>query len=408
MSNTDKGRPTAPARRKTPEEPRLFGPASSRIALVAPLTMARWLLVLIAAAGIYFFHGFLVPVLAALIVAFASWPLYRRLLRRMNFNRTVAASLATLAVVAFLVVPIAIAGAYAVHEIQIWIGWAIEANRNGAPTPEWIISLPLVGERLDALWAQYIGHPGAIGQLVQLISGDNIGGIYRAIIAFGGSAFNFLLALVFMLIALFFAYRDGESFVAQLDTIGERIFPTRWERISRVVPATISATVTGQTLIAIGEGIVLGIAYWLAGLPSPVTFGLITGVLALIPGGAPLSMTLASVYLAASGSLISGLALFIWGTVELFVVDKTIRPKLVGGPIKLPFLPTFFGLIGGVKTMGLVGLFVGPVLMALIVAIWREWVREIAAEPVPAIVPEAPATMIAAGPDPARTAPATS
>lgn len=407
MSNTDKGRPTAPARRKTPEEPRLFGPASSRIALVAPLTMARWLLVLIAAAGIYFFHGFLVPVLAALIVAFASWPLYRRLLRRMNFNRTVAASLATLAVVAFLVVPIAIAGAYAVHEIQIWIGWAIEANRNGAPTPEWIISLPLVGERLDALWAQYIGHPGAIGQLVQLISGDNIGGIYRAIIAFGGSAFNFLLALVFMLIALFFAYRDGESFVAQLDTIGERIFPTRWERISRVVPATISATVTGQTLIAIGEGIVLGIAYWLAGLPSPVTFGLITGVLALIPGGAPLSMTLASVYLAASGSLISGLALFIWGTVELFVVDKTIRPKLVGGPIKLPFLPTFFGLIGGVKTMGLVGLFVGPVLMALIVAIWREWVREIAAEPVPAIVPEAPATMIAAGPDPARTAPAT-
>ncbi|MGE3304539.1 MAG: AI-2E family transporter [Rhizobiaceae bacterium] len=369
--------------------------------------MARWLLVLIAAAGIYFFHGFLVPVLAALIVAFASWPLYRRLLRRVNFNRTVAASLATFAVVAFLVVPIAIAGAYAVHEIQIWIGWAIEANRNGAPTPEWIVSLPLVGERLDALWAQYIGHPGAIGQLVQLISGDNIGGIYRAIVAFGGSAFNFILALVFMLIALFFAYRDGESFVAQLDTIGERIFPTRWERISRVVPATISATVTGQTLIAIGEGIVLGVAYWLAGLPSPVTFGLITGFLALIPGGAPLSMTLASIYLAASGSLISGLALFIWGTVELFVVDKTIRPKLVGGPIKLPFLPTFFGLIGGVKTMGLVGLFVGPVLMALIVAIWREWVHETAAEPVPAVVPEVPATMIAAGPEPTRPAPAT-
>ncbi|MGD9914039.1 MAG: AI-2E family transporter [Rhizobiaceae bacterium] len=407
MNNTDTGRPTAPARRNTTDEPRLFGPASSRIALVAPLTMARWLLVLIAAAGIYFFHGFLVPVLAALIVAFASWPLYRRLLRRVNFNRTVAASLATFAVVAFLVVPIAIAGAYAVHEIQIWIGWAIEANRNGAPTPEWIVSLPLVGERLDALWAQYIGHPGAIGQLVQLISGDNIGGIYRAIVAFGGSAFNFILALVFMLIALFFAYRDGESFVAQLDTIGERIFPTRWERISRVVPATISATVTGQTLIAIGEGIVLGVAYWLAGLPSPVTFGLITGFLALIPGGAPLSMTLASIYLAASGSLISGLALFIWGTVELFVVDKTIRPKLVGGPIKLPFLPTFFGLIGGVKTMGLVGLFVGPVLMALIVAIWREWVHETAAEPVPAVVPEAPETMIAAGPEPTRPAPAT-
>ncbi len=62
---------------------------------------------------------------------------------------------------------------------------------------------------------------------------------------------------------------------------------------------------------------------------------------------------------------------------ELFVVDKTIRPVLVGGPVKLPFLPTFFGLVGGIETMGIVGLFVGPVLMALLVAMWREWQREI-------------------------------
>ena len=62
---------------------------------------------------------------------------------------------------------------------------------------------------------------------------------------------------------------------------------------------------------------------------------------------------------------------------ELFIVDKTLRPKLVGGPIKLPFLPTFFGLIGGVKTMGFVGLFLGPVLMALLVSLWREWVRDL-------------------------------
>ena len=67
------------------------------------------------------------------------------------------------------------------------------------------------------------------------------------------------------------------------------------------------------------------------------------------------------------------MGLFIWGSVELFIVDKTLRAKLVGGPVKLPFLPTFFGLVGGVQTMGLVGLFVGPVLMALLVAMWREW-----------------------------------
>jgi predicted PurR-regulated permease PerM len=84
-----------------------------------------------------------------------------------------------------------------------------------------------------------------------------------------------------------------------------------------------------------------------------------------------------SIYLVSSGSLFAGIALFMWGSIELFIVDKTLRPRLVGGPIKLPFLPTFFGLIGGVKTMGLLGLFIGPVLMALLVAIWREWLREL-------------------------------
>jgi predicted PurR-regulated permease PerM len=188
-----------------------------------------------------------------------------------------------------------------------------------------------------------------------------------------------------MLITVFILYRDGDRLVAHLDRVGEKVVPTRWERISRVVPRTISATVTGMTLIAIGEGVILGTAYWIAGVPSPVTFGIITGFMALIPGGAPLSMTLVSIYLLASGDAFSGVALFIWGCAQLFVVDKTIRPTLVGGPIKLPFLLTFFGLIGGVKTMGLVGLFVGPVLMSLLVAVWREWVREIElkAEPPP-------------------------
>ena len=348
-----------------------------RSALIPPLSAARWLLVLIVAAGIYFFHGFLVPVLAALVIAFASWPLYRRLLAAVNGNRTIAATLAILLIIAFLVAPIALATTYAVDEIRQWLGWALETNRHGAPTPLWISSLPVVGEWLDEQWARHIGHPGAIGELMQIVSGANIGSIYRAVLAAGGSVFAILLALLFMLITLFFAYRDGEAFAGQVDRLGERILPTRWERISRVVPATISSTVTGMTLIAIGEGLVLGIAYWIAGVPSPVTLGVLTGLMALIPGGAPLSFTLVSIYLAASGSLFAGAALFAWGSVELFIVDKTLRPKLVGGPIKLPFLPTFFGLVGGVKTMGLLGLFIGPVLMALLVGIWREWQREV-------------------------------
>jgi len=374
---------------RAPKEQNWLGPtASGRVALVPPLSAARWLLVLVVAAGIYFFHGFLVPVLAALVIGFASWPLYRRLRDNTGGSNILAASLAILLIVTFLVVPIIMAVSYAANEMREWFFWAVETNRTGSATPDWMAALPAIGGWIDEQWVRYIGHPGAIGELVQLVSGANIGNIYRAVLAAGGGLFALFLNLLFMLIALFFIYKDGERFVGQVDRIGERILPTRWGRISRVVPATISSTVTGMTLIAIGEGIVLGIAYWIAGAPSPVTLGVITGVMALIPGGAPLSFSLVSIYLIASGSPLAGVALWVWGSVELFIVDKTLRPRLVGGPIKLPFLPTFFGLIGGVKTMGFVGLFIGPVLMALLVAIWREWVRELElTEPVAETVP---------------------
>ncbi|WP_421926072.1 AI-2E family transporter [Neoaquamicrobium sediminum] len=372
-----------------PQEPRWLGTtASSRIGLIPPISAARWLLVAVLAAGIYFFHGFLVPVLAAMVIGFASWPIYRDILRRCGGNRTIAATVAILLILTFLIVPIVIAVSYTITEVGQWFNWAVETNRTGSTTPEWMAALPGIGQWIDEQWYRYIGHPGAIGELVQIVSGANIGSIYRGVLAAGTGLFDLLLTLLFMMIALFFVYRDGENFVAQLDTLGERILPMRWERISRVVPATISSTVMGMTLIAIGEGIVLGIAYWIAGVPSPVTLGVITGVMALVPGGAPLSFTLVSVYLVASGSPVAGVALFAWGATELFIVDKTLRPRLVGGPIKLPFLPTFFGLIGGVKTMGFLGLFIGPVLMALLVAIWREWLHEMRTTTAVAVPPE--------------------
>ncbi|MBB4009254.1 putative PurR-regulated permease PerM [Rhizobium taibaishanense] len=350
--------------------------AAERNALVAPTSAARWLLLAVLMASAYFFYGFIVPMLAAMVIGFASWPIYRRILVAAHGNRTIGATIAIILVVSFIVIPISLAGVYAVDEVKSWGVWALKANEVGAPVPPWLMQVPLAGSWLSEHWDQYVGHPGALGELVQLISGANIGTIYRGLLVVGSSAFHSILTLLFMLIALFFVYRDGERIVEQVDVVGDRILPGRWQRVSRLVPLTISSTVTGMSIIAVGEGIVLGFAYWIAGVPSPVTLGIITGFMALIPGGAPLSFTLVSIYLVASGSMFSGLGLLAWGTVELFIVDKTLRPRLVGGPIKLPFLPTFFGLIGGVKTMGMLGLFVGPVLMAILVAIWREWIHE--------------------------------
>jgi len=342
--------------------------------LRAPL-IARGLLLLMLAAGVYFFHGFLVPVLAALIIGFATWPLYRRLLRRCHGNTTLAASVAIGVVLVFLVVPLSVALHFAIREASEFVHWAMEANRHGAPVPAWVEALPLLGAPLATVWREHLSEPHALGEWMQLLSGQHFGNISRTVLKTAGDLFRLFLMVLFMLITLFFVYKDGARMAAQLDRVGEHLLPERWQHFSRVVPATVSATVTGMGLIAMGEGVVLGLAYWVAGVPSPVLLGVITGFMAMVPGGAPLAFTLVSLYLVGAGDAVAGLALFVWGSVELFVVDKTLRPRLVGGPVKLPFLPTFFGLVGGVSTMGLVGLFVGPVLMALLVAIWREWLR---------------------------------
>ena len=248
--------------------------------------IARWLLFFICVAGIYFFHGFLVPVLAALVIGFASWPLYMRLVRACGGRTALSASIALVVILLVLVIPLALILSYGVNEIRTWVTWLIQANREGIPVPENISTTPFVGKAAEEHWRANLSQPMALGEVIQILSGQHIGNISRWVLAAGGEAFNLLLSVVFIMITLFFVYKDGTRMVAQLDRIGERILPLRWQHFSRVVPATVSSTVAGMGMIAIGEGIVLGIAYRLAGVPSAFLLGVLTLLVsAILTGG---------------------------------------------------------------------------------------------------------------------------
>lgn len=337
----------------------------------------RLTLVLILATGVYFFHSFAKPIIIAFIIAIITWPVYLRVLGYLGQKHKTAASLATLAAIVFLVTPLGFLTSYTIKEVVSFLGWAVSANATGVMAPDWFASIPLAGEWLVATWNEHLSAPGMIGEITQVFGSQNIGSVYRNVIATSGSILHIFLTLTFTLITLFFLYKDGNTLVGQLDKAGEYFYPQRWFRYSRVIPLAIRSTVLGMSVIAIAEGIILGVAYWLAGFPSPVIMGIVTGFMALIPGGAPLSFTLVSLYLTATGHSTEGILLFLWGAFELFLVDKLIRPRLVGGPIKLPFLPTFFGLVGGVKTMGFLGLFIGPALMVVLVMLWREFIQDL-------------------------------
>src|SRR5699024_9659625 len=182
-----------------------------------------------------------------------------------------------LIVVVVLIVPLSYGLAFTIREVISLIEWAREADRSGVPMPDWLLALPFVGPRIVEYWDTILGQPQALGAAVQAVSGEHLGSISRMVASFTTNAVQLLLTLLFLLITLFFIYKDGQRILQQLDVVGERVLPQRWQRSSRVVPATISSTVTGMGLIAIGEGVVLGIAYALAGAPSPILLGAITG-----------------------------------------------------------------------------------------------------------------------------------
>ena len=129
----------------------------------------------------------------------------------------------------------------------------------------------------------------------------------------------------------------------------------------------------GLVLVGIVEGILLGLAYAFAGLDSPALWGAMTGLLAIIPFGMPALYGAASLILFAQGSETAAIAILVWGTVVMLVSDHVVRPMLIGDSAELPLILIILGMLGGIETFGLLGIFIGPVIMATVVSLWREW-----------------------------------
>ena len=147
----------------------------------------------------------------------------------------------------------------------------------------------------------------------------------------------------------------------------------RGERIGRHMIAAVHGTVNGLVLVGLAEGVLLGAVYVAAGLPYPASVAAMTGVLAVIPFGAPLIYTLAALYMLSIGKTIGGIVIFAVGSVVVFIADHFMRPVLIGGAARLPFIWVLFGLLGGLETLGFIGLFLGPAIMAALIALWRDW-----------------------------------
>ena len=239
-----------------------------------------------------------------------------------------------------------------------------ELNATGLPAPDALKTLPFFSEWLTTWWTTHLAKPGGLAVLTEGVITT------KTLTSFAGESIGWAASHVFH---LFLAFLSATVFLANekslKDTaynVAHKILGACGKDVLDISTSTVRATALGLGSVALLEGVVLGAAYALAGAPYPTTLGILTVYMAMIPGGAPLSYTSVSALLLATGKTTGAIALFAWGSVELFLVDKFIRPKLIGHGIGLPFLAVLFGLLGGVTTLGPIGLFVGPMLMALL------------------------------------------
>jgi predicted PurR-regulated permease PerM len=341
---------------------------------------APWLRRLITAAllaglvllGYYVLDPFIVPLVWAAILAFVSWPAYEWLLRALHGRGIVAALIMTAAVSLAVIVPLAWLAVVLRLEVVHAYHATQELLAGGVQLPPAVLKLPWLGDQLNDLVTRAAQDPHALGLELRKITDHSFDQIAHVI---GGISRN-AVKLVLAVVSLFFVYRGGERFATQLAGALEQVLGPRVHNYLKAIGQTVKAVVYGLVLAATVQGVLVGLGYWIAGASAPVFLAALTTVCGLIPFAVPALLVGVVLWLVVSGHTVAGIALAVWGGIVVGWTDHFVRPFLISREAQIPFLLVMFGVLGGLAAFGLVGLFIGPVILAVLLAIWREWLLE--------------------------------
>ena len=314
---------------------------------------------------------FVVPVIWAGILAYVTWPLYRTVARVTKRPR-VAAGLFTAAVALGVGIPVAWVLVALASEATHLIGVVREWLDSGAPFPDWVLARPWLAERLGKLRAESVIEPTAVLQYVTRYASQVSGQLAAFASSLASNAFKFTITVL----CLFFFYVEGEHLTAQASRFVRIAFP-RAPTVLEHVGGVVRAVVFGLIGTALVQGLIAGIGYALFGVPSPVALGALTFVASFIPAGPALLWAGASVYLLLGGSTTMAIGMALYGLVFVSSIDNVLRPLLIsGGDVPIHFLVVFFGVLGGLAAFGMLGLFLGPVLLSVTVALATQFARQ--------------------------------
>ncbi len=359
---------------KTPKESRAPGtytrdralrmtPGQGRAGLVAAA--------LLLAAGLWTLHEFLPALVWAVVIAIGVWPLFDRAGRRWpQHRRTLLPALVVLAILVVFVIPLTLVAVPVAEDAHGAAAFIARARQAGVPAPPILGRLPY-GAKLTALWGSNLGRPGYLDEFSSRLAQGQLVDFGRHL---AREAAHRAVLLGFTLLTLFMLLREADAVVGQLQVASRRAFGPAGEGVGRQMIRSVHGTVNGLVFVGLAEGALMTVVYFAVGAPHAALFGLFTALLAMVPFGAAVAFAVAAVVLLAVGKVVGAVVAAGIGLVVTFVADHFFRPVLIGGATRLPFLWVLLGILGGVTAFGLLGLFVGPALLAALILLWREWV----------------------------------
>jgi predicted PurR-regulated permease PerM len=343
-------------------------PIDARARLVTRTTFAI-LMVLLA---LWVARDFLSALTWAAVIAITTWPIYTRFAILISDGRSpvLVPMLFTLLTGIVLLVPIILTAHQIAQGSDAFVRWVTQLRRDGIPVPVWVAQLPIAGEYLDHWWQANLGNPKAV---VEWLRGVNLESVTAWTSALGGALLHRLFLFLVTLVSLFLMFRDGAWLADRALATADRLLGNPGERLASKIAEAIRGTVNGTVAVAVAEGAIIGLAYVLAGVPHPLLLAVLT--IATVPFGAWVAFSAAALVLILhGGSLWAAAELFGFGAAVMLIGDNFIQPAFIGGTTRLPFLLILIGIVGGLQTFGLIGLFLGPVTMAALLTVWREWV----------------------------------
>jgi predicted PurR-regulated permease PerM len=337
-------------------------------------TLAVLFIGVLIGASFWILRPFLGSLIWATMVVVATWPLMRRVQQRLWGRRSLAVLVMTLALLLLFVVPLTGAIGTIVANVDLIVDWAQKVSTWQPPEqpPAWLANLPFAGNAIVNAWEQ-AAAAGLAGLLAKLT--PFAGNLTKWFVAEVGSVGYLLIQFLMTVAIAAVLYAGGEEFADGVRRFARRLAGPRGEGAVHLAGGAIRGVALGVGVTAIVQSVLGGVGLAVAGVPFSGLLTALMFMLCIAQIGPILVLLPAALWVLWSGDTGWGIFLLVWATV-VGTLDNFLRPLLIRMGADLPLLLIFAGVIGGLFAFGLVGIFVGPVVLAVAYTLLDAWMKD--------------------------------